>query len=91
MNEDAILSLSTNSLKTIALVASPMLIGALVIGLLVSIFQAVTQINEATLTFIPKMIVVTLIIVFLGSWMLTTLKGYTTEVFESVGEIVRTE
>lgn len=91
MSEDVILSLSTNSLKTIAMVASPMLLGALVIGLLVSIFQAITQINEATLTFIPKMIVVSLIIVFLGSWMLDTLKGYTIEVFESVGEIVRTQ
>lgn len=91
MNEDAILNLSTNSLKTIAMVASPMLIGALVIGLLVSIFQAVTQINEATLTFIPKMIVVTLIIILMGPWMLTTLKGYTVEVFESVGEIVRSQ
>ena len=91
MNEDVILSLSTNSLKTIALVASPMLLGALVIGIVVSIFQAITQINEATLTFIPKMVVVTLIIVLAGPWMLDTLKGYTTEVFESVGEIVRTE
>ncbi len=91
MSEDVILNLSTNSLKTIAMVASPMLLGALVIGLLVSIFQAVTQINEATLTFIPKMIVVTLIIVIAGPWMLDTLKGYTIEVFESVGEIVRTQ
>ncbi len=91
MNEDVILSLSTNSLKTIAMVASPMLLGALVIGIIVSVFQAITQINEATLTFIPKMIVVTLIIVLLGPWMLTTLKNYTVEIFESAGEIVRTE
>lgn len=91
MSEDVILNLSTNSLKTIAMVASPMLLGALLIGLLVSVFQAITQINEATLTFIPKMIIVTLIIVIAGPWMLDTLKGYTIEVFESVGEIVRTQ
>lgn len=91
MNEDMILNLSTSSLKTIALVSSPMLIGALVIGLIVSIFQAVTQINEATLTFIPKMVIVTLIIVIAGPWMLDTLKGFTIEIFESVGDIVRTQ
>lgn len=86
-----IINLSTSTLKTIALVSSPMLIGALVIGLIVSVFQAVTQINEATLTFIPKMIVVTLIIILAGPWMLDTLKGFTIEVFESVGDIVRTQ
>ncbi|MBY0385554.1 flagellar biosynthesis protein FliQ [bacterium] len=91
MNEDMILNLSTSSLKTIALVSSPMLIGALLIGLIVSIFQAVTQINEATLTFIPKMVIVTLIIVIAGPWMLDTLKGFTIEIFESVGDIVRTQ
>ncbi len=91
MNEDMIINLSTSTLKTIALVSSPMLIGALVIGLIVSVFQAVTQINEATLTFIPKMIVVTLIIILAGPWMLDTLKGFTIEVFESVGDIVRTQ
>jgi flagellar biosynthesis protein FliQ len=91
MTEDVVLNLSTNCLKTIAMVSSPMLIGALVIGLIVSIFQAVTQINEATLTFIPKMVVVTLIIVIAGPWMLDTLKGFTIEVFESVGDIVRSQ
>jgi flagellar biosynthesis protein FliQ len=90
MTEDIVLNLSTQSLKTIATVASPMLIGALVIGILVSIFQAITQINEATLTFIPKMMVVALIILIAGPWMLDTLKGFTVEVFESVGTIVRT-
>lgn len=91
MNEDMILNLGTGSLKTIFIVASPMLIGALVIGLIVSIFQAITQINEATLTFIPKMIVVAIIIVLMGPMMLGTLKSYTIEIFESVGEIVRTQ
>jgi flagellar biosynthesis protein FliQ len=89
MNEDMIINLSTSTLKTIALVSSPMLLGALVIGILVSVFQAITQINEATLTFIPKMVIVTLIIILAGPWMLDTLKGFTIEIFESVGDIVR--
>ncbi|MCC6138113.1 MAG: flagellar biosynthetic protein FliQ, partial [Bdellovibrionaceae bacterium] len=58
MNEDVIINLSTMSLKTIAMVSAPMLVSALVVGVIVSVFQAITQINEATLTFIPKMIVV---------------------------------
>jgi flagellar biosynthesis protein FliQ len=91
MNEDMIINLSTSSLKTIAMVSSPMLLGALIIGIVVSVFQAVTQINEATLTFIPKMLIVTLIIIIAGPWMLETLKGFTIEVFESVGDIVRTQ
>ena len=73
------------------MVSGPMLAGALVIGLIVSIFQAVTQINEATLTFIPKMVVVTLIIVLGGPLMLDVLKGFTLEMFQSVGDIVRSQ
>lgn len=91
MSEEVVINLSTHTLKTIALVASPMLIGALVIGIMVSVFQAVTQINEATLTFIPKMMVVALIILIAGPWMLDTLKHFTIETFESVGTIVRTQ
>lgn len=91
MNEDVVLNLGTNCLKVIAMVSSPMLAAALIIGLMVSVFQAITQINEATLTFIPKMIVVALVIVIAGPWMLDTLKGFTVEVFESVGTIVRTQ
>lgn len=91
MNEDMILSLGIGTIKTIALVASPMLLGALVTGLIVSVFQAITQINEATLSFIPKMLIVALIVVIAGPWMLDTMKGFTVEIFQSVDQIVRTQ
>ena len=91
MGEDVVLNLGTNCLKTIAIVSAPMLLSALIIGILVSVFQAITQINEATLTFIPKMMVVALVILIAGPWMLDTLKGFTVEVFESVGTIVRVQ
>lgn len=91
MSEEIVLNLSTQTLKTMALVAAPMLIAALVTGLIVSVFQAITQINEATLTFIPKMIIVALVLVIAGPWMLDTLRGFTVEIFESVGTIVRTQ
>lgn len=81
--------LGGDALMTTAKLAAPLLIGALVTGLIVSIFQAITQINEATLTFIPKMIIVALVIVIAGPWMLDTMKSYTIELFENVHTYVR--
>jgi flagellar biosynthetic protein FliQ len=72
-----------------AMVSAPLLLGTLVIGLLVSIFQALTQINEATLTFIPKMIVVGIIFILLGPWMLDLMTSYTVELFENIAVMVR--
>lgn len=89
MSEDIVVNLSTLSLQTVAMVSAPMLISALVVGIIVSVFQAITQINEATLTFIPKMVVVAIVIVLAGPWMLDTLTGFTTEMFNNAGELVR--
>ncbi len=89
MNEDMIIKLGQDALRTTALLAGPLLVSTLVIGLAVSIFQALTQINEATLTFIPKMIVVAVIIVLAGPWMMDVLTTYTTTLFESIATIVR--
>lgn len=89
MNEDMVLILGSGALKTTAMLAAPLLIGALVTGLLVSIFQAITQINEATLTFIPKMIIVALILVIAGPWMLDVIKSYTIELIDNVHLYVR--
>lgn len=89
MTEDLVLRLAQEAIKTTAFVAAPILISTLVIGLVVSIFQALTQINEATLTFIPKMLVVGIVIVLAGPWMLDLLSNYTTQLFENITEIVR--
>jgi flagellar biosynthesis protein FliQ len=89
MTEELILKLGQDAIKTTALIASPMLIGALVIGLVVSVFQAITQINEATLTFIPKMIVIFVVILIAGPWMLDVMTHYTTELFQNIGTVVR--
>lgn len=89
MNEDIIIKLGQDALKTTALISGPMLIATLVIGLLVSIFQALTQINEATLTFIPKMLVIALVIVLAGPWMMDVMTTYTVTLFESIGTIIR--
>lgn len=89
MNEDLVLKLGEEAMTITAYVAGPILIATLVVGLLVSIFQALTQINEATLSFIPKIIVVAVIIVLTGPWMLDKLKVYTVNLFENVATYVR--
>jgi len=89
MTEDLVLRLAQEAMKTTALVAAPILISTLVIGLVVSIFQALTQINESSLSFIPKMIVVGIVLVLAGPWMMDLLSNYTTQLFENISEIVR--
>lgn len=89
MNEDLVLKLAQEAMKTTAFVAAPILISTLVVGLVVSIFQALTQINESSLSFIPKMLVVGLVLVLAGPWMLDLLTNYTTQLFESISVIVR--
>jgi flagellar biosynthesis protein FliQ len=89
MTEELVLKLGQDAITTTALLAAPLLISALVVGLVVSIFQAITQINEATLTFIPKMIVIFLVIILAGPWMLDVMSHYTIELFENIATMVR--
>ena len=89
MSEEIVINLGQDALKTLAMLSAPLLLGTLVIGLIVSIFQALTQINENTLTFVPKMIVVAIIIVLGGPWMLDTISVYTSNLFENIATIVR--
>lgn len=89
MNEDFVIMLGQQTLKTTAMVAGPMLVGALVTGLIISVFQAITQINEATLTFIPKMFMVALVILVAGTWMLDVLTGFTSGLFGNITAFVR--
>jgi flagellar biosynthetic protein FliQ len=67
----------------------PLLLTALVIGLLVGVFQAATQINEMTLSFIPKLVGMTVTIVVAGPWMLKVIVSYTRELFESIPALIR--
>lgn len=89
MTEELIMKLGQDAIRTTAMIASPMLIGALAIGLVISVLQAVTQINEATLTFIPKMVVIFVIILIAGPWMLDVMSHYTIELFENISVFVR--
>ncbi len=89
MNEELILKLGQDAIRTTAMISAPMLLAALIIGLIISVFQAVTQINEATLTFIPKMIVIFVVILIAGPWMLDVMTHYTTELYENIASFVR--
>lgn len=89
MTEELVIRLGQDALRTTALLAAPLLVSTLVVGLAVSIFQALTQINEATLTFIPKMIVVAAVIVLAGPWMMDVMSSYTVNLFENIAVMVR--
>jgi flagellar biosynthetic protein FliQ len=89
MSEEIIIKLGQDALRTTAMLAAPMLLSTLVVGLAVSIFQALTQINESTLTFIPKMIVVAAVFILAGPWMMDVMSSYTITLFENIATIVR--
>ncbi len=89
MNEDMVYFLGKETIKVAAMIATPLLLSSLVIGLLVSIFQAITQINEATLTFIPKILIIAIVLVLLGPWMLDEMVRFTTELFDNIATYVR--
>jgi flagellar biosynthetic protein FliQ len=71
----------------VLLLASPLLFSALIVGLVVAIFQATTSIQEQTLTFVPKVIAILLVLAFLGGWMFSSLRDYTVQLFQMIPEM----
>ena len=82
-------SLVKDTIITAAKVSAPILIIVLVLGLVISIFQATTQIQEQTLTFVPKLIATAAVGIFLGSWMLQTILSFTTRIFDMISKITQ--
>lgn len=80
-------ALVKETIITAAKVAAPILIVILVLGLLISVVQATTQVQEQTLTFIPKLIGSAVVGIFLGSWMLETIMSFTTRIFDLISRI----
>lgn len=85
MNESVIIDIARQALFIVIKTSAPMLLISLVIGLIVSILQTVTSIQEQTLTFVPKFIAVFLIIMLCGGWILTTLRDYMVGLFNNFG------
>ncbi len=81
MSGDVVIQLAQNALMTVLMVAAPMLGLGLIVGLMVSVFQATTSIQEQTLAFIPKIVAVFVAILIFGPWMLRIMVGYVTNIF----------
>lgn len=88
MNSDLIFDAFASGLWLILTTSAPMMIAALIVGLIISIFQATTQIQEQTLAFVPKIVVILLMIIFTGPWIMTTLADYTKELFELIVKLM---
>ncbi|MBI5756179.1 MAG: flagellar biosynthesis protein FliQ [Nitrospirae bacterium] len=89
MTPEMVITIGKSALETTILIAAPMLLVSLVIGLMISVFQAVTQINEATLTFVPKIIVTFLALLVFFPWMLRVMLGFTTTLFMNIPAYIR--
>ena len=76
-------------IQQVLIIAAPLLLSALVVGLVVAILQATTSIQEQTLTFVPKIFTILLVLAFLGGWMFTSLREYTIELFRRIPEMTR--
>lgn len=88
MNQDTVVNLASQAITLALSVAGPLLLASLLIGLVISIFQAVTQIQEQTLSLIPKIVGIVLVIVLLGPWMVNKMVTYTQNLYGSIPTIV---
>jgi flagellar biosynthetic protein FliQ len=84
MTPETVMTIGRQALELTLLVSAPLLLTALVIGLFVSIFQAATQINEMTLSFIPKLLGMFVVLIIAGPWMMEMLLDYMTRLFNSI-------
>ena len=88
MTPESAITIGQQAIEITVLVSAPLLLSALAVGLVVSIFQAATQINEMTLSFIPKLLVMFFVLVVGGPWMLNLLMDYTRRLFTSIPGLV---
>lgn len=88
MSPEAVVNVGQQALVVTAMLAAPMLLSALAVGLVVGMFQAATQINEMTLSFIPKLLVLAASIYLGGSWMLRLIVGYTTNLMHNIPNMI---
>lgn len=89
MDESSIINIAQEALKVISYVSAPILLISMVVGLVISIFQATTQIQEQTLTFVPKILSVVAAIALFGSWMLRVLIEYTQNIFININQFIK--
>lgn len=84
MTPSTVIDIGRQAIEVVMLISAPLLLAALVTGLLISIFQAATQINEATLSFVPKVVMIFVTLVLAGPWMIAVMTDYIRRLFESI-------
>jgi flagellar biosynthetic protein FliQ len=88
MTPESVIAMGRTAMEVTLMVSAPLLLVALIIGLVVSIFQAATQIHEATLSFVPKLVGAMLVLAFAGPWMLTVMTDYMRNVFTGIPGLI---
>ncbi|WP_301102941.1 flagellar biosynthesis protein FliQ [Propionivibrio sp.] len=88
MTPELVMNIGRQAIEMTLILSGPLLLSALVIGLVISIFQAATQINEQTLSFIPKLVGMFLVLILAGPWMLQMMVDYIRRLFESIPQII---
>ena len=82
------MTIGQRALEMTLMLSAPLLLAGLIIGLIISVFQAATQINEMTLSFIPKLLITVLVMVLAGPWMITLVTDYTRRVMEAIPSLI---
>jgi flagellar biosynthetic protein FliQ len=88
MTPESVLTVAREALTVTAMVSAPLLLAALVVGVLVGVLQAATQINEMTLSFIPKLLALFVTLIFTGPWMLQLITAYTRMLFQNIPGLI---
>jgi flagellar biosynthesis protein FliQ len=88
MTPGTVMEIGRQAIEVTLIISAPMLLSALVVGLIVSIFQAATQINESTLQFVPKLVVMFVVLLLVGPWMIQYLMDYIQRLFESIPQLI---
>ena len=88
MTPDVVIDVGKEALEVVTLLAAPVLLSALAIGLIIAMFQAATQINEMTLTFIPKLLTIAAVLMIAGPWLLQNLVSFTVRLFQSIPQLI---
>ncbi len=84
MDADSVMNIGRQAMEVTMLLAAPILLASLAVGLLVAMFQAATQINEMTLSFVPKLMIIAVVMMAAGPWMIRQITGFTTRLIENV-------
>jgi len=87
MLQGELLAIGKEAVTTGLMLAAPFLIVSLAVGIIISVFQAATQIHEQNIVFVPKIVATALILIFLGSWMITVMMNFTVNIFEFINSI----